>query len=134
MLDSFGAGSRQKLRSAVERIRAEVKACLSNKVALPALQVLHAPVFYGATFSVCADIDVLNAQKIADVCREAEFAFAPEGDAGPGNVSVAGEESIVLAQPELDPSALSTFWLWGAADNIRLPAWNAVKLAEKLVP
>jgi aspartate-semialdehyde dehydrogenase len=134
MLDRFGAGSRQKLRSVVERIRSEVGACVNKKVVLPALQVLHAPVFYGATFSACAQVNVLDGQKIAQVCREAEFVMVSEGDAGPSNVSVAGENSIFLAQPENDPSESSTFWLWGAADNIRLPAWNAVKLAEKLVP
>jgi aspartate-semialdehyde dehydrogenase len=107
---------------------------VSKKVALPALQVLHAPVFYGATFSACAAVDVPDGQSIAEVCREAEFVIAPESDAGPSNVSVAGEKSIVLAQPEQDPSGPGTWWIWGAADNIRLPAWNAVKLAEKLVP
>jgi len=134
MLDRFGAGSRQKLRSVVERIRSEVGTCVRKKAALPVLRVVHAPVFYGATFSVCVDVDVLDGQKIAEVCREAEFVLVPEGDAGPSNVSVAGENSIFLAQPENDPSESSTFWLWGAADNIRLPAWNAVKLAEKLMP
>ncbi len=134
MLDRFGGGSRQKLQNSVQRIRAEVRACVGKKVALPAVQVLHAPVFYGATFSVCAAVDVLAGQKIAEVCRGAEFVIVPEDEAGPSNVSVAGEKSIFLAQPENDPSEMSTFWLWGAADNIRLPAWNAVKLAEKLVP
>src|SRR5260370_36284565 len=85
MLDRFGAGSRQKLRTAVARIRSEVRACVSKKVALPALQVLHAPVFYGATFSVCADVDVLDGQKIAEVCREAGCGIVPEGDQGPAH-------------------------------------------------
>jgi len=134
MLDRFGAGSRQRLGSAAQRLRGEVRACVSKKVSLPAVQVLHAPVFYGATFSACADADVLGAQKIVEVCREAGFVVVPEDEAGPSNVSVAGEQSIFLAQPESDPSDGSTFWFWGAADNIRLPAWNAVKLAEKLVP
>jgi len=132
MLDRFGAGSRQKLQNSVQRIRAEVRACVGKKVVLPAVQVLHAPVFYGATFSVCAAVDVLGGQKIAEVCREAEFVIVPEDEARPSNVSVAGEKSIYLAQPEVDPSESSRFWLWGTADNIRLPAWNAVKLAEKL--
>ena len=133
MLDRFGVGSRQKLRSVVVRIRGEVGACVSKKVALPALQVLHAPVFYGATFSVCAAVNVLDDRKIAEVCREAEFVIVPEGEPGPSNVSAAGEKSILLSHPERDPSEL-TWWFWGAADNIRLPAWNAVKLAEKLMP
>jgi aspartate-semialdehyde dehydrogenase len=134
MLDRFGPGSRQNLQKSVERIRAEVRACVNRKVAVPAVQVLHAPVFYGATFCVCAAGDALDGQSIAKVCREAEFVIVAEDEAGPSNVSVAGEKSIFLAQPENDPSEMNTFWLWGAADNIRLPAWNAVKVAEKLVP
>jgi aspartate-semialdehyde dehydrogenase len=134
MLDRFGMGSRHKLRSAVERIRSEVVACVKKKVALPAVQVLHAPVFYGATFSACTEVDVDDGQRIAEVCKEAEFVIVQVGDAGPSNVSVAGENSIFLAQPEHDTSETNTWWLWGAADNIRLPVWNAVKLAEKLLP
>jgi aspartate-semialdehyde dehydrogenase len=134
MLDRFGGGSRQKLQNSVQRIRAEVRACVGKKVALPAVQVLHAPVFYGATFSACVDVDMSGLQKIVEACREAEFVIVPEDEAGPSNVSVAGEHSIFLAQPERDSSESSALWFWGAADNIRLPAWNAVKLAEKLVP
>lgn len=134
MLNRFGPASRQRLDKVVRRIRAEVRACLSSKVALPALQVLHAPVFYGATLSVFADVDVMNTNPIEQVCKEAGLVIVPEDEAGPSNVSVAGENSIFLAQPEIDPSDMSSFWLWGAADNVRLPAWNAVKLAEKLVP
>jgi aspartate-semialdehyde dehydrogenase len=134
MLDRFGPGSRQKLRSTAQRLRSEVRACVNKKVAVPAVQVLHAPVFYGATFCASAHVDVLSGKRIEEVCREAEFVIVPEDEAGPSNVSVAGEKSIFLAQPENDPSEMSTFWFWGAADNIRLPAWNAVKLAEKLAP
>jgi len=38
-----------------------------------------------------------------------------------------------LALPESDPAQPGTWWFWGAADNIRLPAATAIKLAEKLV-
>lgn len=107
-------------------------ASLNKKAALPAVQVLHAPVFYGSSFSACVDVDVLDWEKIAEVCKEAGFVVVTEREAGPSNVSVAGENAIFLAQPESDSCAMSTYWLWGAADNVRLPAWNAVKLAEKL--
>jgi hypothetical protein len=50
----------------------------------------------------------------------------------PHNLSVAEESAIQLAEAEADPAKPGTWWFWGAADNIRLPAWNAVKLAEKL--
>jgi aspartate-semialdehyde dehydrogenase len=133
MLDRFGPVSAHKLRTVVQRIRAEVRACLGSKSSYPAVQVVHAPVFYGAAFSACASLDGLGAKKILEICGEAGFVFTTEGEAGPSNISVAGEHGITLAQPEADPGG-KTWWLWGAADNIRLPAWNAVKLAEKLMP
>src|SRR5258705_9747884 len=113
MLDRFGAGSRQKLGSVAQRIRAEVRTCVNKKVALPAVQVVHAPVFYGATFIAGAHVDVLSSSSIEKVCREAGFAVVPEGDPRPSNVSVAGQESIALSPPELDSSAPGTFWFWG---------------------
>ena len=56
-----------------------------------------------------------------------------DAEGGPSNVSVAGEKTVHLATPEQDVSNPETWWLWGAADNIRLPAANAVKLAEMLL-
>jgi hypothetical protein len=45
---------------------------------------------------------------------------------------VAGEKVAHLAKPEEDPARPGAWWFWGAADNIRMPAANAVKLAEML--
>lgn len=133
MLDRFGPGSGQKLNEIRERVRRETKACLGSKVIMPAIQVIHAPVFYGATFSACAELESgSSGGKIAKVCAEAGFALMVEGEAGPSNVSAAGETRIQLGEPEEDPSQTETWWFWGAADNIRLPAANAVKLAEML--
>ena len=134
MLDAYGAASSQKLDAVCERVRAEVKSCLSNSVVVPSIQVMHAPVFYGTTFSAYTEIDSgVDAEKIAKTCVDAGFTLSAQGEAGPSNVSAAGEKAIQLAQPKADPVHQGTWWLWGAADNIRLPAWNAVKLAEKLV-
>jgi hypothetical protein len=55
-----------------------------------------------------------------------------DGEAGPSNVRAAGEKNIQLAKPEADGAQPGTWWFWGAADNIRLSAVNAVKLAEML--
>ena len=131
LLDRFGSESSHRLGAARDRLRAETKALVAGKSALPALQVIHAPVFYGSVFSACAELDAASSpQTISDVCKRAGFAFTA-GD-GPSNVSVAGESLIQLAPPEPDPSQPGIWWFWGAADNIRLPAANAVKLAEKL--
>lgn len=133
LLDRFGPGSAQNLDAIRERVRVETKACVGKKAAVPAIQMVHAPVFYGTTFAAWAELDSsANAEQISNGVQDAGFALTKEGEAGPSNVSAAGEKSIQLAKPEADPSLPGTWWFWGAADNIRLPAANAVKLAEML--
>ena len=134
MLDQFGPASSQNLLSARERMRDEIEICLGGKAGLPAFQLIHAPVFYGLTFVACAQLaPETNNPKIVKALNAAGFAFVAEKDQGLSNVSVAGESRIQLADPEADPAELGTWWFWGAADNIRLPAATAIKLAEKLV-
>jgi aspartate-semialdehyde dehydrogenase len=134
MLDRFGAASRIRLSSVRNRIRREVHAAVAGKGPFPAVQVLHAPVFYGATFTACADLDpAANAERVAEACKDAGFVLSADGEPGPSNVAAAGEKSILLAKPDPDPARPGGWWFWGAADNIRLPAANAVKLAEMLL-
>jgi aspartate-semialdehyde dehydrogenase len=134
MLDQFGPASSQNLLSARERIRDEIEICLAGKVGLPAFQLIHVPVFYGLTFAACAQLaPETNNPGIVKALNAAGFVPVAEKDQGLSNVSVAGESRIQLADPEADPAGLGTWWFWGAADDIRLPATTAIKLAEKLV-
>lgn len=132
VLDRFGSGSSHSLAAARRRIRAEVKTCLGTKVVRPAVQILHAPVFYGTVLSAWAELDKgATCQGIVDACKNVGFFITQESE-GPSNMSAAGEAVIQLGMPEPEPAQVGSWWLWGAADNIRLPAANAVKLAEKL--
>jgi hypothetical protein len=54
-------------------------------------------------------------------------------DEPPTNVNIVGEVRPVLRQPERDPGIETGVWLWGAADNLRVPAATAVGIAEKLL-
>ena len=133
MLDRFGTGSKLSLSLVRARLRAETEACIGKKSESTALQVLHAPVFYGTTFAACAELlpDTKFEQVIA-ACEESGFFIPSDGEPGTSNVSVAGEKVAHLAKPERDPARAGTWWFWGGADNIRMPAANAVKLAEML--
>jgi aspartate-semialdehyde dehydrogenase len=133
MLNRYGSESKRNLRSDLEGIRAQVVQAIGSFGVVPALTLVHAPVFYGEAFSACAEIDAsTNEEKVLSVCGEAGFDIS-QTEAPLGNLTSAGQEKILLAKPESDPSHPGTWWFWGAADNVRLPAWNAVKLAEKLV-
>jgi len=131
-LDRFGPTSRFDLRAALANLRSEVHACLRGTPVVPAIQLVHIPAFYGVTLSACADLDIsIDSARIQNACKEAGFSVVQAPDS-PNNLSVAEESAVQLAQPEPDPAKPGTWWFWAAADNIRLPAWNAVKLAEKL--
>jgi aspartate-semialdehyde dehydrogenase len=133
MLDRFGDASRHKLSQSLELLRREVRAILPMVVLAPAIQLLHAPVYYGTTVTACGTLDASSdAAAIARACAEAGFTITAD-DSAPSNISSAGETSLQLAPPQADPSSPGTWWFWAAADNLRLPAANAVKLAEKLL-
>ncbi|HVO58768.1 MAG TPA: Asd/ArgC dimerization domain-containing protein [Dongiaceae bacterium] len=133
LLDRYGPGSAQKLESFLQLFRREVRAFLPSASVQPALQLLHAPVFYGAAVSSYAHLGKENTgERLLQALAGAGFAIQA-GDSGPGNVSCAGETVPQLAAPRPDPSADGVWWFWAAADNVRVPAANAVKLAERLL-
>jgi aspartate-semialdehyde dehydrogenase len=134
-LDRFGPQSRFELNSARLTLRNEISACLRGDGVLPTVQLVHVPVFYGVTFAACAKLgESVDKERISGACERSGFAILDEPGIGPNNISAAGETIIQLSKPEADQLQPGSWWFWGAADNIRLPAWNAVKLAEKLVP
>jgi aspartate-semialdehyde dehydrogenase len=134
MLDRFGPASSHKLCATRERVRTETKACVDGKSAMPAIQIVHAPVFYGSVFSATGVFDRgSTSENISNACLDAGFSIPSDPNIGPSNISISGLNSIQLSVPEPDASNPETWWFWGAADNMHLPAANAVKLAEMLL-
>jgi aspartate-semialdehyde dehydrogenase len=132
LLDRFGPQSRENLASSRDRLRRELAAILGPSTKIPAVQLIQAPVFYGLAFTLAAKFaSPTDTTQLSAAAKSAGFVINP--DSGPSNLSVAGESFIQLASPELDPCSPKLWWFFGAADNIRLPAHNAVKLAEKLL-
>jgi len=39
----------------------------------------------------------------------------------------------MMGRIERDPNVSAGFWVWGGADNLRLAATNAVRIAEELL-
>jgi aspartate-semialdehyde dehydrogenase len=136
LLDHYGAASRENLQSVRARIRREAAVATGRNLVEPSIQVLHAPVFYGYTFVAIAEINSKQTPKptkdaLVGLCRKSGFALDADPSAPLGNLSAAGDPAVRLALPE-DAAQPGNWWFWGAADNIRLPAAIAIKLAEKL--
>jgi aspartate-semialdehyde dehydrogenase len=69
-LERFGPSSRFDLRAALATLRAEVHLCLGGSSVIPAIELVHVPVFYGTTFSVCAELDTsAEATRIQSTCK-----------------------------------------------------------------
>jgi aspartate-semialdehyde dehydrogenase len=133
LLDRYGANSRENLPDVRARIRREASLAAGRNLVQPSIQVLHAPVFYGYTFLAIADLDAKQSKDaLAEICRQAGFTLDADASSPLGNLNASGDSAIHLALPEDDSAHPGTWWFWGAADNIRLPAATAVKLAEKL--
>jgi len=130
----YGEGSATTLRDTRNATAREVARYIAGRVPVPAIQLVQAPVFYGYAFA--AYVETASPSPTEQI--EAAFAglgvkFAATDEMPPTNVSVAGESDIQIARIEADPNVSNGVWIWGVADNLRLPATNAVRIAEEVI-
>jgi aspartate-semialdehyde dehydrogenase len=131
LLPAYGGASTLSLRDIRRGVARDVGNYLSGRLPVPAIQLVQAPVFYGYAFSAFAE----PASSASP--EQIEVAFTKLGvrfdgpETGPTNISVVGESEIHLAH--IEPHTSSGVWLWGVADDLRLSATNAVRIAEELV-
>jgi aspartate-semialdehyde dehydrogenase len=133
LLSSYGETSKPSLADARSAVARDVASYVSGRAPVPAIQFVQAPVFYGYAFSAYAELASLEIGQLESAFANLGVKVDAPGDAPPSNISVAGEAEIHLARIEPDPNVANAVWLWGVADNLRLPAVNAVRIAEALI-
>jgi aspartate-semialdehyde dehydrogenase len=134
MLSAYGPESGIRLADARERIRNESRKYLGSRAPVPAVMLVQAPVFHSHAFAAYAEFKSIPLlDDVTARLRSAGLKVADAKDQPPTNVNVVGETRPVLRQPEGNPGIETGVWLWGAADNLRVPAATAVTIAEKLL-
>jgi aspartate-semialdehyde dehydrogenase len=134
MLSRYGPESSEKLADARIRIANESRKYLAGRAPVPAITLVQAPVFFSHAFTAYAEFKAApSLEDVAARLQRAGLKVAGVDEEPPTNVSVAGESRPALGQPERDPSIETGVWLWGAADNVRVPAASAVAIAERLL-
>ena len=134
LLPTLGDGAKVKLAATEGRIRHQY-AVLSDGVLPPlSLQMVQAPVFHGYVVSVL--IEVAVPVTVADVERalagEHVDLVSAESEP-PSNLSAAGQEDIMArVSGDFEGERGTRFWLWLAADNLKLAALNAIACAGEL--
>jgi aspartate-semialdehyde dehydrogenase len=134
LLSEYGEASKPSLADVRKAIVRDVSSFLLGRAPVPAIQVVQAPVFYGYAFSAYVDFAVpVPVEQLEASLSNLGVRVGTAGDRAPTNVSIAGESEIQLARVDVDPSIPTGVWLWGVADNLRVAATNAVRIAEELV-
>jgi aspartate-semialdehyde dehydrogenase len=131
IVDRYGPAAPVTLLEQRQALGREIARYLAGRVPTPAVALLQVPVFFSHAFIAYAEIDSL--EKLVPRLEAAGFKFSTEDDEAPSNVSVAGEPRPVLGRPARDPNVERGWWFWGAADNVRVAAANAVSIAERLL-
>lgn len=132
LLGRYGQTSARTLESVEHRVGVHLHKLLGERIPLPSLALLQAPVFHGHTFSIYVVME--NKISLGDFTQafagdHVEIARSPEDT--PSNVNVAGKDEILVAIHR-DLLHENGFWIWAAADNLRLAAITAVECATAL--
>jgi aspartate-semialdehyde dehydrogenase len=127
----YGEESQPTLEAAEHRIRAHFKAIAGGQTPVPSLLLVQAPIFHGHVFSIYIELE--QPQSIGDLSHaiEGEHVELTRLEDTPSNVSAAGQEDV-LAWIRPDAQRENGFWIWAAADNLRLTALNAIECAQQM--
>jgi aspartate-semialdehyde dehydrogenase len=134
LLAGYGEECKPSLAELRTGLARDVAAYLDGRAHAPAMQLVQAPVFYGYAFAAYAEFATPQpAEQLEIAFASVGMKVSAPGDSAPTNVSVAAENEIHVARIEPDPNVPAGVWIWGVADNLRLAAVNAVRIAEELV-
>jgi len=134
MLSRFGEESRENLEDIRSGINREIESYLGGRLPMPAISLVQAPVFHSHAFTAYAEFEAPPVlAEIVLRMQRAGLKVTAEDEEPPTNINVVEETRPVLGQPRRDGGIETGVWLWGAADNMRLPAAGAVAIAEKLL-
>lgn len=132
LVNRLGQEAKTSLQKLNRKIASHVSAIAGERFAIPALQVVQAPTFHSHVLSFYLEApEEWDEATVSSALDGPHVQLIGEGDEAPNNVNVAGQENILLTI-EKDETRGRGFWIWAAADNLRLAALNAVECASAL--
>jgi aspartate-semialdehyde dehydrogenase len=132
MVGRYGPATQPGLEAVERRIQNHVHKLLAGKVPDPALLLVQAPVFHAHTFAVYVEMEKpVPSAEFSRFLTGEHVQLASSLEDSPSNVNVAGKDDILLSL-QRDSNNENGFWLWAAADNLRLAAITATDCASAL--
>jgi len=137
LLCGFGENAKASVGLIDARIRRQYSALGGRRLPLLAIQTISAPVFHGHSFSIFIELErPVDLSTLEEALNGEHVDLVLEETDSPSNLAATGQNDV-LARLRLEPGARNAnesqrVWLWGASDNLRLHAQNAVACALDL--
>jgi aspartate-semialdehyde dehydrogenase len=131
LLPVLGEEAKIDLGATEARIRRHYALLSGGRLPLLSVQLIHAPVFHGYGISLGVELEQPVALEKLEAALTGEHVDVVIGESdAPSNLSTAGEEDIMVRIRGEEGG--QRFWIWAAADNLKLSALNAVACALEL--
>lgn len=133
---NLGGAAKLDLAEISDRIRRHIGAIGGDEAASRiAMQLVQAPVFHGYTMSVFVELpEGADVAAVQDALKGGVVEVAGSADEAPSNETAMESAGIriAVADEEAHRAGSTAFWLWIAADNLKLAAHHAASCAAEL--
>jgi aspartate-semialdehyde dehydrogenase len=132
LLARYGEKSHPTLHSVERRILSHLEKVTYGHLAPPALTLVQAPIFHSHVLSIYLELE--SPAAVSDFSHALGGEHVTIGrlaEDSPNNVNAAGQDDILVSLRR-DARQENGFWLWAAADNLRIGAITAVDCAAAL--
>jgi aspartate-semialdehyde dehydrogenase len=132
MVARYGDQSIPALAAVEHRVLKHYQCIAGETAPVPSLLLIQAPIFHGHAFALYVEMGTaMNIDSVSKVLPGEHVKLANPPEDSPTNVNAAGQRDILVSILP-DTSVPNAFWLWAAADNLRIAAANAVECAESM--
>jgi len=129
----YGEHAVAALATVESRILDHYQRIAGKDAPLPSLLLIQAPVFHGYAFAIHLEMEqVVDLGVIAQALAGEHVNLVIGAENAPSNVNAAGQADVQVSMTA-DAGQPKAFWLWAAADNLRIAAATAVECAENIL-
>jgi aspartate-semialdehyde dehydrogenase len=132
MVSRYGEQASPALSTIQNRVLKHYRRIAGQGAPQPSLLLVQAPIFHGHAFAIHFEIDgTADLEQISRALAGEHVNVTHGAEDAPTNVNAAGQADIQLSVFP-DANQQNGFWVWGAADNLRIAASTAVECAETI--
>lgn len=136
MIPALGDAAKLRLSTIRERILQHYRLISGAEVdGSLAVQVVQAPVFHGYTAAIFMELEQpATARELEAAAQGDRVDLVGSESDPPSNLSAAGQADMLMQvrSADVDAERGTRFWVWLAADNLKVAAANAIACANEL--